>query len=174
MRIEALRLLAIPAMLVGALAALGGCPGELSNKEEFEAYAASHGDAGAPPSQAGSSSGKAGSSSGTAGSTGAAGSSACGDVVTRIFAGSCGGTGCHSAVGAQQGLDLVSPGVASRVVGVAAKQCLQVLADPANPEQSLMYTKLLTRPDCGAQMPLARPPLSSKDVACVRDWIAAQ
>jgi hypothetical protein len=167
MRIEALRLLAIPAILAGALAALGGCPGELSNKEEFEAYAASHGDAGAPPSHAGS-------SSGTAGNTGAAGSGACGDVVTRIFAGSCGGTGCHSAVGAQQGLDLVSPGVASRVVGVAAKQCLQVLADPANPEQSLMYTKLLTRPDCGAQMPLARPPLSSKDVACVRDWIAAQ
>lgn len=170
MRIEPLRLLAIPALLVGALAALGGCPGELSNKEEFEAYAASHGDAGAPPSQAGSSSGSAGSM----GTSGTSSSTACGDVVTRIFAGSCGGTGCHSAVGAQQGLDLVSPGVASRVVGVAAKQCLQVLADPANPEQSLMYTKLLTRPDCGAQMPLARPPLSSADVACVRDWIAAQ
>jgi hypothetical protein len=152
--------------LVGALAALGGCPGELSNKDEFEAYAASDGDAGAGTMST------AGTSSGTAG---IAGSGSCGDVVTRIFVPSCGGTGCHSGVGPQQGLDLVSPGVASRVVGVAAKQCLQLLADPANPEQSVMYTKLLTQPDCGAaQMPLARPPLSSADVACVLAWIAAQ
>lgn len=161
---ERLWLLAARVALVGALTTLGGCPGELSNKEEFEAYAESHGDAGA------STMSTAGTSSGTSGS---AGSGSCGDVVTRIFVPSCGGTGCHSAVGPQQGLDLVSPGVASRVVGVAAKQCLQVLADPANPEESVMYKKLLIRPECGAQMPLARPPLSSADVACVLAWIAA-
>lgn len=166
MRTEGLRLLAARAALVGALAALSACPGELSNKAEFEAYEASHGDAGAGTMS------QAGTSSATAGS---AGSGTCGDVVTRIFVPSCGGTGCHSAVAPQQGLDLVSPGVASRVVGVSAKQCLQMLVDPANPEQSVMYTKLLTRPDCGtAQMPLARPPLSSADVACVLGWIAAQ
>jgi len=37
-----------------------------------------------------------------------------------------------------------------------------------------MYQKLLPLPKCGAQMPLARPPLSSSDVACVLEWIAAR
>lgn len=160
--------------LVGLLTA---CPGELSNKAAFEAYAATHGDAGAPSDDAGSS-----GSSGTAGtmstlpggSAGTEGNDGCGDVVARIFVPSCGGTGCHSASAPQQDLDLVSAGVAERVVGVSAKQCVKVLADPKNPEQSLLYQKLSARPDCGAQMPLARPALSSADIACVRSWIAAQ
>jgi hypothetical protein len=156
MRIE------LGATLAGALCLLAGCPGKLSNKAELDAYAAAQGDAGAPT---------AGTSSATAGTSG---SGACGDVVTRIFAPSCGGTGCHSAMAPQQGLDLVSPDVRSRVVGVSAKVCLQVLADPQNPEQSLLYKKLLTKPPCGAQMPLARPALSGADAACVLAWIAAQ
>jgi hypothetical protein len=163
MRIDELRLKAVQVALAGTLCLLTGCPGELPNKAEFEAYAAAHGDAGATN--------QAGTSSGTAGS---AGNGACGDVVARIFVPTCGGTGCHSAMAPQQDLDLVSPGVASRVVGVQAKQCLQVLVDPQNPEQSLMYQKLFTKPACGAQMPLARPALSSSDVACVLAWIAAQ
>jgi len=151
-----------------ALSLLSGCPGELSNKEEFVAYAAAHpstggsaatmGEAGAPPTV-------------TAGTSNA---SPCGDVVARIFVPTCGGTGCHSATASQQGLDLVSPDVASRVVGVSAKVCGSVIADPQNPQASLMYQKLLPLPKCGAQMPLARPPLSSSDVACVLEWIAAQ
>jgi len=64
--------------------------------------------------------------------------------------------------------------VASRVVGVQAKACLGTLADPDNPTGSLLYTKLAARPACGAQMPLAQPPLSSADATCVLDWIAAQ
>lgn len=165
MRIERLRLSGAHAALAGALCLLVACPGELSNKAEFEAYAAAH-DAGAPgtTNQAGTSAGSAGSS----------GTGACGDVVTRVFVPTCGGTGCHSATAPQQDLDLVSPGVASRVVGVSAKQCLVLLADPQNPEQSLMYQKLLPKPQCGAQMPLARPALSSSDIACVLAWIAAQ
>lgn len=166
MRIERPRLKVAYLALVGTLSLLAGCPGELANKAEFEAYAAAHGDAGAPAMM-----NEAGTSSGTAGS---AGNGACGDVVTRIFVPTCGGTGCHSAMAPQQGLDLVSPDVASRVVGKLSNQCLQVLVDPQNPEQSLMYQKLMTKPACGAQMPLARPALSSTDVACVRDWIAAQ
>lgn len=166
MRIERAWLEALKLALFGTLSLLAGCPGELQNKAEFEAYAAAHGDAGAPVMT-----NEAGTSSGTAGS---APSGACGDVVTRILVPSCGGTGCHSALAPQQDLDLVSPGLASRVVGVPAKLCLQVLVDPQNPEQSLMYQKLLPQPQCGAQMPLARPALSSTDIACVLAWIAAQ
>jgi hypothetical protein len=166
MHIERPRRSAVQLVLGATFCLLAGCPGELPNKAEFEAYAAAHGDAGAPDaiSQAGTSSGSAGT----------AGTGACGDVVARVFVPTCGGTGCHSAMAPQQGLDLVSPGVAARVVGVSAKQCLQLLADPQNPEQSLMYQKLLPKPACGAQMPLARPALSSSDVACVLSWIAAQ
>jgi len=151
---------------LGVLGSLAGCPGQLENKAEFDAYAEAHGDAGAAAGM-----NAAGTSPGTAGS---ASDGACGDVITRIFVPSCGGTGCHGAVAPQQDLDLVSPGVAARVVGVPAKACLQTLADPANPEQSLLYQKLAIKPPCGAQMPLARPALSNADVACVLGWIAAQ
>jgi hypothetical protein len=153
------------AALLGVVGSLAGCPGQLENKAEFDAYAEAHGDAGANGMNV------AGTSPGTAGT---ASNGACGDVVTRIFAPSCGGTGCHSAVAPQQDLDLVSPGVAARVVGIPAKACVQTLADPAHPEQSLLYQKLAIKPPCGAQMPLARPALSSADVACVLSWIAAQ
>jgi hypothetical protein len=152
------------------LVALAGCPGKLSNKEAFVAWAADHEGAGAaPPSEAG-----APAEMPTAGMAGSTATDPCADVVERIFIPSCGGTGCHSATGSQQGLDLVSEGVASRVVGVSGTTCLQTLADPADPEGSLLYQKLLPMPGCGAQMPLARPPLGSADIACVKSWIAAQ
>jgi hypothetical protein len=179
MRIETLRRPAVQLCLAGVLVLLTACPGELNNKAEFEAYAATHPDAGAPAmTEAGggsAASGSAGSSTtaGSANAPGTAGNDACGDVVERIFVPSCAGTGCHSDTSPQQDLDLVSPDVKSRVVGVPGKQCLQVLVDPQNPEQSLLYQKLLVRPDCGAQMPLARPPLSNAEVACVLAWIAA-
>ena len=147
-RALAVRLVAIAA----ALTLLSGCPGKLSNKEAFLIDAGDL-DAGDQPD---------------------ANNGPCGDVVTRIFVPSCGGTGCHSAMAPQQGLDLVSPGVASRVVGVIAKGCPVVLADPANPTGSLMYEKLAPAPPCGAPMPLARPPLSDADAACVFNWIVAQ
>ena len=99
---------------------------------------------------------------------------ACGDVVTRIFQPQCGNTGCHGALAPQEGLDLVSAGVAARVVGVNGTECSGVLANPASPETSLLYTKLSSHPPCGAQMPLAANPLSSADVACVLAWIAGQ
>jgi hypothetical protein len=166
MRIERASLAACVTISL-ALTLLIGCPGKLSNKQSFLDYAAAHpgfgGDeADSPDNEP------------TAGTAGTASSGACGDVVTRIFVPTCGGTGCHSASASQQGLDLVSPDVASRVVGVSAKVCSSTLANPQNPEASLMYQKLLPLPKCGAQMPLARPPLSSADAACVLAWIAAQ
>ena len=132
----------------GVVLALTGCPGKLADKESFLAAAAVE-------------------------DAGDADVSACGDVVTRIFLPSCGDNGCHGATGAQQGLDLVSPGVEGRVVGVQAKVCPGTLADPENPAGSLLYTKLLSKPQCGTQMPLARPALSDADAECVLEWIAA-
>jgi hypothetical protein len=143
------------------LCSLTGCPGTLDDRARFLVDAGSSGN------------GTGGGDARTMAEAGAS-ADACGDVVTRIFIPSCGGTGCHGSTGAQQGLDLVSDGVASRVVGVAGRECPTPLADPTNPQASLIYQKLSATPPCGAPMPLARPPLSIADAACVLAWIAAQ
>ena len=148
MRIDPI--LAVALFACAALCTLSGCPGTLDNKESFLVDAGPDGGGAGP------------------------GSGACGDVPARIFAPSCGTNGCHGATAPQQGLDLSSPGVATRVVGVRAKTCSGTLADPENPAGSLLYTKLLSPPMCGAQMPLAQPPLSNADTACVLGWIAGQ
>ena len=149
MRIERRFILAALSML--SLIATSGCPGTLRDKERFLVDA-------------------------TPGETAIDGADAggCGDVVTRIFRPQCGSGVCHGAIAPQQGLDLVSASVATRVVGVAGRECAGTLADPAAPETSLLYTKLTAQPPCGAQMPLAQLPLTSADIACVRAWIAAQ
>ena len=145
-----------------ALCFLTGCPGKLHDKEGFLLYAATH-DATVHDD-----------GGHTVPSNVAVDASLCGDVVTRIFVVQCGDGGCHGELSPQQGLDLVSPGVASRVVGVAAKGCTATLADPSNPQSSFLYQKLAPKPPCGSQMPLARTPLSTADAACLLDWIAAQ
>lgn len=153
---------------------LVACPGTLDDKERFLVDAGSAGKTGTAGN--GSGGGAVSEAGSDAGADPDAGPNlgACGDVVQRIFVPSCGGTGCHGSTGAQQDLDLVSPGVAARVVGVPGIGCSATLADPANPEASLIYQKLSPTPPCGSPMPLARPALSDEDVACVRAWIAAQ
>ncbi|MEO6600741.1 MAG: hypothetical protein ABIQ16_12760, partial [Polyangiaceae bacterium] len=127
---------------------LAGCPGKLDDKQSFVDYVpAEAGAEAAAPMEAGP------------GAGGDPTDAACGDIIDRVFAPSCGDTGCHGAVAPQQGLDLVSPNVASRLVGIAGQACVSVLADPSDPEGSLLFKKLLPAPGCGAQMPLARPPI---------------
>jgi hypothetical protein len=153
-------------MVLAALLLLG-CPGTLDNKERFlvdAGHSSGGGDDAGAPVEAGS----------DAAADADPNTGPCGDVVARIFVPSCGGTGCHGTIGAQQDLDLVSPGVAERVVGVSGTGCLSTLADPADPEGSLLYQKLSPTPPCGSPMPLARPALSEADAACVLAWIAAQ
>ena len=141
-----------------AIAFLGGCPGSLRDPGRFT-------DAGA--------SGGASASSGAGGGGGGGGSgSGCPDVPTTILAAKCGLSGCHAGATPAQGLDLKSDGVAARVVGVAAMVCKGTLADPTAPEASVIYTKL-TAPSCGDQMPPGVP-LPNSEIACVKNWIAAQ
>jgi hypothetical protein len=153
--------------LGAALCFLTACPGKLHDKEGFLLYAATH-DAATHDATVHDDGGD------TVPGNVAVDASLCGDVVTRIFVVQCGDGGCHGALSPQQGLDLVSPGVASRVVGVAAKGCVATLADPKNPQNSLLYQKLAPKPPCGSQMPLARTPLSTADASCLLNWIAAQ
>lgn len=90
----------------------------------------------------------------------------------EIFSRTCGGTGCHSESNPAAGLDLLSPGVEARVVGVDGVDCFGVYANPARPEQSLLYTKVDENPTCGNRMPLGGTPLSLEEITCIRDWIS--
>ena len=122
---------------------LGGCPGKLRDPDRFT-------DAG----------------------KGGGGGSSCPDVPTEILAMKCAGSSCHSGATPALGLDLVTEGVAARLVGKEAVECKGALADPAAPEDSILYQKI-AGVTCGTRMPLGSP-LADTEIACVKEWIAAQ
>ena len=102
------------------------------------------------------------------------GTAACPDITGKLFPQRCGGSICHEGKDAAAGLDLVAPGVESRLVDKPARDCPGLLVDPILPESSLLYKKLLPLPDCGSPMPIGRPTLTFDELECVREWIAAQ
>ena len=92
-----------------------------------------------------------------------------------ILAESCGTTGCHdSSSQAQEGLDLVSPNVESRVVDVNAvgDGCTdQILVVAGDPDSSYLMNKILNTPGiCGTQMPVVGI-LPANEVEVLRQWI---
>lgn len=106
--------------------------------------------------------------------TGVGGAGACSlDVEADIFQAKCNNASCHNADDRAAQLDLESAGIASRVVGVTA-DCGGLLADPDNPEDSVLYTKLDSDPGCGTQMPLGGSELSDAEKSCILSWIAEQ
>jgi hypothetical protein len=138
---------------IGTSMALWGCPGTLDNKAEFLAD---------------------GGKTGTATGTGTGSGDPCGDVPTDLLAAKCGTSACHGSSNPQVGLDLESPDVAARVVGVSAKMCPGVLANPGNVTASVLYTKLLANVSCGGRMPLGLPSLTQMETECLKSWIAEQ
>ena len=101
----------------------------------------------------------------------------CGDVEATLLVPRCGTlAGCHVAELPAGDLDLTTPGIAARVVGVSATAACggQNLADPASPETSILYLKVTDAPPCGSRMPLGSADLTEAEQACLRDWIAAQ
>jgi hypothetical protein len=99
---------------------------------------------------------------------------ACPDVTSDVFNKVCSTSGCHSAVDKMVGLDLQSPGVASRLLGVRATGGTGLLIDPSNPAMSVLYTKLTATPPFGVRMPFGEAPLDDATVACVLQWITDQ
>jgi hypothetical protein len=93
--------------------------------------------------------------------------------IPQLFQDSCGGSICHGAgESTAAGLDLTSPGVENRVSGAPGISCMGILADPAAPESSLLYSKVAEGPTCGARMPLNGEPLTEDELGCMRDWIS--
>ncbi len=93
--------------------------------------------------------------------------------MTTIFIPSCTTSTCHSARSQQGNLDLESPGLPQRLLNVQASGGPGRIIDTANPDQSVLYTKLLNPPPFKFQMPLGRPQLSADDVLCVQQWVHA-
>jgi hypothetical protein len=139
----------VTGLLLGG--ATWGCPGSLDDPGRFlDAGAA---DASAP----------------VEGDEAAAGGS-CPDV-PGLLAQSCTASSCHSASTKAQGLDLQSPDVAARLVGVPATEGAGLLVDPSAPSKSVLYAKLTASPPFGARMPLGAAPLDTATLACVLAWV---
>jgi len=94
--------------------------------------------------------------------------------VEQLFQESCGGAGaCHDDSEPEANLDLVSPGVGDRLLGIPSVQteCGDVpMIDPAGGDH-LLLQKLRDAPPCGARMPFGKAKLDAADVECVRRWI---
>jgi hypothetical protein len=96
--------------------------------------------------------------------------SECPDVARTVFASpTCAASGCHAAQDPAQGLDLASPNLTARLVGVRGRAGA-FLVDPTAPEQSLLYTKT-TVSAAPPRMPSGAPPLDDGTVACVLAWV---
>jgi hypothetical protein len=105
---------------------------------------------------------------------GAGGSaSGCPDIASTLLVPTCAKSGCHSATDKAQGLDLESPDVAARLVGVKSTEGAGLLVDPSAPATSVLYTKLTTIPPFGSRMPLAGTPVDGATLACVLEWVSA-
>lgn len=91
--------------------------------------------------------------------------------VPTLFAEKCGGSICHGQ-GAGH-IDLVSGNINDRVANATGIDCPDgVLADPSDPEGSLLYQKVADTHTCGSLMPLGGIPLTDDEVTCIRDWIS--
>ena len=106
----------------------------------------------------------------------------CPDIPTLFASDTCSsaGTGCHgaNATAIAYGLDLASPNVASRLVGVksGAPPAAMVppgtlLINPANPSESAIYTQVTANPTYGLQMPFIPPYLDVPTQMCILQWV---
>ena len=87
-----------------------------------------------------------------------------------ILARRCGN--CHGERTPTKGLDLVTPGVANRLVGVRSGCQARPFLDPAPGAPESYFLEKLDRgvAGCGVQMPFGAPPLNADERACLQDW----
>jgi hypothetical protein len=92
--------------------------------------------------------------------------------VPQLFVDKCSTAACHEGAAPAAALDLVAPGLETRIVLQPATQCAGVVADPSDPEGSVLVEKLRPSPSCGVVMPLGMEALPEEDVQCVVEWIS--
>lgn len=101
--------------------------------------------------------------------TGGGGTFECPDIYPYL-AEKCGTAGCHGATMPTSNLDLVSPGIEGRIANKTAL-CGGLLANTSDPQASVIFTKLLDPPPCGARMPFLKEALPDAEVDCILTWL---
>jgi hypothetical protein len=173
------------ALAVAALGAVAGCSGSL-DYDESAYLVATDSDAGAPPPVTGPPEvdGAVGPSpspppppppmakrdGGGGDSPQAPAGCAPGLDALSILAAKCGT--CHGEVSPTKGLDLVTPGVAKRLVGIQSTCYSRAFLDlKAGPVSGYFLDKLEGPVEnCGEIMPFAAPPLSADEKSCLVEW----
>jgi hypothetical protein len=149
--------LAVPTAVLALLISTAACPGTLPDAAAFLEPGADAGATVLPQTDA---------------ATATEAGEPCPDVPT-LLAQTCGTSGCHDATTRAEGLDLVSPGVVSRLVGVPASEGTGFLINQASPDTSVIYTKLLPTPPFGARMPTGMA-LDEATIQCVLAWVTSE
>ena len=92
----------------------------------------------------------------------------------QVLATRCATAGCHAATTPAAGLDLASPNLGARLVGVPSGTCrARTLVVAGDPSTSFLYEKISTdTPQCGARMPFGAA-LDAASIDCVRAWIVS-
>lgn len=97
------------------------------------------------------------------------------DVQAELVIPTCGSAGCHDGVSQAGTLDLASPGVEARLVGVTSQSpsCSGTMyVDSSSLAESLLYTISTGRPPCSLAMPLTMPAgLNEEDGQCLLAWM---
>jgi len=110
---------------------------------------------------------------GPEGPSGGTGGERCAELdVPQLFVEKCSSAACHEGSAPAAALDLVAPGLETRIVLLPATQCAGVIADPSDPEGSVLVEKLRPNPSCGTIMPQVGDPLPEEDVQCIVEWIS--
>jgi hypothetical protein len=92
--------------------------------------------------------------------------------VQDLFVRKC--AGCHSASAPARGVDVVTPGLAARLVGIKSMCASRLHLNPTltGGKPTGYFMDKLRGPvtGCGMQMPAALPPLTPTEMACVEQW----
>ncbi len=93
-------------------------------------------------------------------------------IQENIFNLNCALSNCHGS-SPQRELDLREGAARTNLVGVDSRGQPEFLrVDPGNPDDSYLVMKLEGDPRIiGSRMPLGREPLSSEEIAVIREWI---
>jgi hypothetical protein len=97
------------------------------------------------------------------------------DVLADVFSKNCGT--CHGAAAPAQNLDLVSLGLAARMVNKPSLCNNRPLIDgilEGDSPTGLLFDKLWgSVTNCGVQMPAGAPALTPTEMACIKEWAVA-
>ena len=95
-----------------------------------------------------------------------------GELSDEIFTPGC--AGCHGGGNPSAGLSLAKDVIAANIIDkAAASKSEYKLVNPGSPDDSYIVMKVENRDITGSQMPLGGTPLSTEQIAKIRDWIAA-